>query len=86
MNKLQSVIGIGLTVIVILAFVLMIILNLPSKDKINQQAKPLPNLPSDFLSDSNPLMQRVKNLKVPGGVPVTVSQDNLGRTNVFAGL
>lgn len=86
MNRLQSVIGIGLTVIVVLAFVLMVVLSLPSKDKVSQQAQPLPNLPTDFLSDSNPLMQRVKSLKVPGGVPVTVTQDNLGRANVFAGF
>jgi hypothetical protein len=83
MNKLQSIIGFGLTVIVILAFILMIILNLPSKDKVNQTAKVLPNLPQDFLLDSNPLMKTIKGLNVPSGVPVQVSPGNLGRNNVF---
>jgi hypothetical protein len=83
MNKLQSILGLGLTIIVVLAFVLMVVLNLPNKDKIDQTAKPIQNLPTDFLSDSSPLMRKIKGLNVPAGVPVDVNSGNVGRTNIF---
>lgn len=86
MNKLQTILGIGLITLSVLGFVLMVILSIPSETKIAENSKPLQNMSADFLSDSNPTIKRLNNLKVSGGVPVTVNQGNLGRGNVFEGF
>lgn len=84
MNKLQSYIGIGLLLIVIIGFIFMIVRGIVVSDaEIQSRADVLPNLSSDFLTDENEVTKRINELTVPAGVPVTVSDDSVGRTNVF---
>jgi hypothetical protein len=82
--KLENIIGVGLLVLVIFGFILSLLLGLPGSDKVNQNARPVQNLPEDFFASTNQLNTTITNLKVPAGVPVTPNPSSLGRSNVFA--
>lgn len=83
-NKLETWIGITLLLIVIIAFILEIIFNLPKKTDVTAKAQVVPTIPRDLFSSSSPLNKKVGELSVPTNVPVTVGGDEVGRDNVFA--
>lgn len=85
-SKLETVIGVALLLAAVLGFLLMIVLQLPKDEAVQAQARPLPILPRDFFSAENEVTEQVKKLTVPSGVPVTVDQGKLGRSNVFEGF
>jgi hypothetical protein len=80
--KVQTLIGLALLAIAVLGFVVSLIVSLPRQDDIAARAQPLEELPRDFFSD-NPTTSAVRDLKIPGGVPVDLDANNLGRPNVF---
>jgi len=82
-DRFETFLGIGLLLVAVLGFILMIILNLPRADEVNQRAKLLKEIPEDLFSGSNPVNQQIQSLNVPNGVPVEVDPNNLGRSNVF---
>lgn len=84
MNKLQSYLGIGLLILSIFGFVLMILLGVVSNENdLATRADILPNLKGDFLTNENELTSKILNLRVPTDIPVSVSNDNVGRESVF---
>jgi hypothetical protein len=82
-QRLETFIGIGLLLVAVLGFIFSLITGLPNQDQVKAQAKPIPEIPRDFFSSDNPVANKIRELNVPAGVPVTVDPGNLGRTNVF---
>ena len=85
MHKVQTIIGIGLLLLTILGFILMVLLNLPKDDAVKSKAKLLKSDPELF-SSTDATNQKIKSLKVPSNIPVTIDQASLGRADVFQGL
>ncbi len=83
-NKIETWVGIGLLIIVIVAFILEIIFSLPKDPAITAKAQVIPTIPRDLFSATNPLNKKVGQLNVPSNVPVTVGNNEIGRDNVFA--
>ena len=81
--KFETIIGVGLLLIVILAFLLSIIFQLPKKEQVQQQAQVLPTIPRNLFANDNELTKKVRALNTPTGVPVVVNPSTIGRTNVF---
>ncbi|MBI4948465.1 hypothetical protein HY844_02850 [Candidatus Berkelbacteria bacterium] len=82
-NKIQTLIGVALLFVAIIAFVFTLLTNLPKQEAITAEAKPLQNVPEDLFSSSNEVIQQLNKLTVPTKVPVTVDSSNLGRANAF---
>lgn len=85
-ERVNTIVGVGLVILAIVAFLVMIIVNLPHDAQVSQLANPLPSIPQNMFADSNPLIQSIKGLSVPANVPVTVTNNNLGRDNAFEGF
>jgi len=82
-ERFETILGVGLLLVAVLGFILMILLSLPRADEVKNKAKILREIPQDLFSSSNPINQQINELKVPGGVPVSVDPGTLGRSNVF---
>lgn len=82
-KKIEGYIGLALLLLTILGFLLSLLMGLPKDAKVNVQANPLRVIPRDFFSADNEVTQKVKQLNVPSGVPVTVDPSTLGRGSVF---
>lgn len=82
-SRLETYIGIALLLIAVLGFLFSILTSLPNAKQVNQVARPLQQIPRDLFSSSNELNKTIQSLHAPGGVPVTVSPTELGRSNVF---
>lgn len=82
-NKIQTLIGVALLAVAIIAFVFTLLTSLPKKEAISAEAKPLQDVPEDLFSSSNDVIQQLNKLSVPTKVPVTVDANNLGRANAF---
>lgn len=83
-SKIETWIGIGLLIIVIVAFILEIIFSLPKAGAVTAKAVVVPTIPRDLFSSTNPLNKSVSQLNVPTNVPVTVAPTEIGRDNSFA--
>ncbi len=81
-HRLQTFIGLSLLFVAVLGFILLLVLQLPKEDQVNQRAKRLQVIPRDFFSN-NPTTEAIRRLNVPNGVPVNLDEANLGRSNVF---
>ncbi|HSX42144.1 MAG TPA: hypothetical protein VLE93_02215 [Candidatus Saccharimonadales bacterium] len=85
-SKIETWIGIGLLIIVIVAFILELIFSLPKGAAVTAKARVVPTIPRDLFASTNPLNKQVSQLNVPSNVPVNVQPSEVGRDNVFAGF
>lgn len=83
MGKITLYVGLIIVIFTVLGFIFLVIRELPTDQEISSTAKPLQNLPSNFFQPDFPLNSQIRELNVPGGVPVQLNQQNLGRSNVF---
>ncbi len=81
--KLENIIGVGLLVLAIFGFIASMLLGLPTNAEVEKAANPIGNLADNFFTSENELNATLEQLKVPAGIPVTVGQDSVGRSNVF---
>lgn len=81
--KFDIIIGAGLLLAVVLAFLLSIVFQLPKAEQVKQQAKTLPVIPRNLFANDNELTKKVRQLTTPTGVPVVVNPSTIGRGNVF---
>lgn len=82
-KRLETYVGVALLLIAVLGFIVSILLQLPKSEKVTELAKPLQVIPRDMFSSQGELNQLVQKLNTPGGVPVVVDPNSLGRSNVF---
>lgn len=83
-NKIETWIGIGLLIIVIVVFVFELFAARPAQSTVTSRAQTIPVIPRDLFSATNPLNKKVSQLNVPSNVPVAVTGGEIGRDNVFA--
>jgi len=81
--KFESLIGVSLLALAIVGFILIVILNLPKSDQVQGRAQTLPEIPGDLFSPGNEFTNQIKSLSSPKNIPVSASQSDLGRKNVF---
>ena len=82
-SKLETYIGIALLLLAVLGFLFSVLTSLPNKSEVAATANPLKEIPRDMFSSDNEIIQSIKKLNTPGGVPVTVNPDTLGKTSAF---
>lgn len=82
-DRFGTFLGIGLLLLAIVGFLLVFVLALPTQSEVDKRAKLLREIPEDLFSANNPVNKTISGLRVPPGVPVTVSPENVGRSNVF---
>lgn len=82
-HKLGSVIGITIAAVAIVGFILALILKIPSKEEAYVGANPIKEIPRNLFSNDNPTTQKIRQLTIPGNVPVQVDPGNVGRPNAF---
>jgi len=82
-SRLESYIGIALLLLAVLGFLFSVLTALPDKTEVAAKANTLKEIPRDMFSNDNDLIKSVKKLNTPGGIPVTVNPDTLGKTSVF---
>jgi hypothetical protein len=82
-SKLETFVGVGLVLIVVLAFLLSVFLQLPKSSDVSKQAQTLPEIPRDLFASDNAITNTIRQLNTPTNVPVTANPENLGRSNVF---
>lgn len=85
MDRVETFVGIGLLLLVILGFILLLVTNLPTSSDVEARAKLLKPVPSEIFDGSSEINQKIRRLTVPSGVPVEVSGGSLGKTDVFKG-
>jgi hypothetical protein len=83
-NKFETYIGIGLLVLVVLAFIVEIVAHLPKDVDVQAQAQVIPTIPRDLFSSTNAINKQIQQLNVPSNVPVVVGSGDVGRSNVFS--
>lgn len=82
-TRLESYIGIALLLLAVLGFLFSVLTALPDKKEVEANAKTLKEIPRDMFSSDNELTKTINKLNTPGGVPVTVNPETLGKSSAF---
>ena len=85
MDRVETFVGVGLLLLVILGFILMLISNLPTSSDVAARTHLLKAVPNDIFDGSNETNKKIRKLTVPSLVPVQLDSRNLGKSNIFQG-
>ena len=84
-QKIETIVGVSALLAVVIIFLVFLFNSLPKDAQVNAVAKPIPPLSEDIFKP-NDLSNKIGDLSVPSGLPITISPSNLGRDNAFKKL